>query len=39
MSEFFHFAGEHPWLTFFLFLIVFNAPVQIIKALKNQDDD
>lgn len=31
---FFEFASEHPFLTFFLFVIIANAPVHIIRALK-----
>lgn len=34
MSEFFQFAGEHPFLTGFLALVIASIPQSIIKALR-----
>lgn len=42
MTEFFNFAGDHPWLTFFLFLIVGNTLVGIARAIRglpSEDSD
>jgi hypothetical protein len=36
MSDFFKFAGEHPWLTFFLFLIVAEFIIEAIKAIRGR---
>jgi len=33
MKDFFDFAGEHPFLTFFLFLIVGDTVVGVCKAI------
>lgn len=39
MSEFFTFAGQHPWITFFLVMCLAHMPVAVIQALKNQPDE
>lgn len=36
MTEFYQFAGEHPWLTFFLALIVAEVVVRVSTFIINR---
>jgi hypothetical protein len=38
MKDFFKFAGEHPFLTFFLFLIISSAIVNILSIVVKRND-
>lgn len=33
MSDFYKFAGEHPWLTFILFVVVCECIARVFEAL------